>query len=1179
MRKPILLLFFALGFFSLLAQTLILREFIISFGGNELGIGAFYFFWLLWVGIGALVTLTVLRKFIFERFFTLLALYPILAFIELFICINLRSVAGVSWWEFFSFERVFLYLFFLTSFISFFTGIIFTLDALWLKKIKEDSTASVISASYIFEALGSFIAGCLVTFLIANLAHPMLILHLGSIFFSFVASWASIRVKKTSSTWANAILLGVLIIFSFSPQKLVNFSQGLRMKNLLPQGKLVREVYTHYQHIILSELPNQTVLLSNGEIMSSYPEVVDADREAALFFAQADKPERILVFGYGVENTIKSLLKFPVKEITYIIKDRVYYEYVHQNLPSELRWALKDRRLKIIVGAPRQFLKDNKGEFDLALVYTSDPTNLVINSFFTREFYSLLEQNLTDRGVLATRITSAENFLGEEIRNYGSSLYYTLKDVFSEIVIVPGKTNWVFAGDKQSSVTEQPQVLETRVKKFLTRDFSFYPEVFRSMFLARRVSFVKEMYRDNPLFQKIKLINQDDQPLTFFLNLLVLARYSNSYLVHFFKSAQLVGVSIFLIPLIIFICLRFLFLLKIENTTIRRVVFNAKLYQFFSGFLGFSFHLLLIFLFQNRFGTIFQLIGLVNALFMLGLCAGGFGGRFLMKKGEVTTKIIGILFFQALLIMVTYPIFIYSNLAPSMVFAFFVVFFFLSGMITGSSYPLAAKVLEDNQVSLRTTAAHLELLDHWGGSLAGLLVGLFMLPLVGVRNTFFIIIVIVSLLLIIFVLERVPLTMLRRERTPKLLSFPYIRTSYVLAAIALICVIDLSLIEQKREIWKAPVAKRLEVEEDCFWQESPFKAYVCETEEGKEFVVSSEDFAPDVKGFGGPINLRLKVNDQGKILEAEVLKHQETSAYVGDFSELLQQFKGRFVGERFSLDTIDAVSGATITSRAVAAIMDEVSQKIKKGLEGVEIEPTAKRKIIVDEAGIALIIFTVVALILYCLPYNPVIRKIYLFLVVLVLGIRYNLIFSFFHLGNLIMLKFFSLGIISQILIYCIPLILGIFLGQAWCGWLCPFGALQELFGGTGKHLTISEDLAKKARYIKYLFLVFFIFVVSWKRDTLIFSQEPLSTFFLRIPLLSFEKFLSLVVLFFSLFFLRFWCQYFCVCGAFLSLFNKIAIFKRFFIKRYRKCEIGAKGYYDLSCLRCNLCMKKDEQG
>ena len=258
--------------------------------------------------------------------------------------------------------------------------------------------------------------------------------------------------------------------------------------------------------------------------------------------------------------------------------------------------------------------------------------------------------------------------------------------------------------------------------------------------------------------------------------------------------------------------------------------------------------------------------------------------------------------------------------------------------------------------------------------------------------------------------------------------------------------------------------------------------------------------------------------------------------------------------------------------------MDEVSQEIKKGLEGIEIEPAPKRKIIIDEAAIALIIFTIVALILYCSPYNPVVRKIYLFLVVLVLGIRYNLIFSFFHLGNLIMLKVFSLGLLSQILIYSIPLILGIFLGQVWCGWLCPFGALQELFGNTGKHLVVSEDINKKARYFKYLFLIFFIFVVLWKRNTMMFSQEPLSIFFLRTPLLSSEKFLSLVVLFFSLFFLRFWCQYFCVCGAFLSLFNKIAIFKRFFIKRYKQCEIGVKEYYDLSCLHCNLCMKKDEQ-
>ena len=185
MKKASLFLFFALGFFSLLAQTLIIREFIVSFGGNELGIGLFYFFWLFWVGVGSLLTITVLGKFLYKHFLRLLLLYPFLAFIQIFLFISLKTAAGVSWWEFFTFEKVFLYLFIFTSFISFFTGIIFTLGALWFKSAQKDLDASgTIAFAYVFEALGSFVAGCVATILITKLIPPLVILLLAAIVFS-----------------------------------------------------------------------------------------------------------------------------------------------------------------------------------------------------------------------------------------------------------------------------------------------------------------------------------------------------------------------------------------------------------------------------------------------------------------------------------------------------------------------------------------------------------------------------------------------------------------------------------------------------------------------------------------------------------------------------------------------------------------------------------------------------------------------------------------------------------------------------------------------------------------------------------------------------------------------------------------------------------------------------------
>jgi hypothetical protein len=84
-----------------------------------------------------------------------------------------------------------------------------------------------------------------------------------------------------------------------------------------------------------------------------------------------------------------------------------------------------------------------------------------------------------------------------------------------------------------------------------------------------------------------------------------------------------------------------------------------------------------------------------------------------------------------------------------------------------------------------------------------------------------------------------------------------------------------------------------------------------------------------------------------------------------------------------------------------------------------------------------------------------------------------------------------------------------------------------------------------------------------------VFGNEPLSIFFFNPLSLSWQKGLAFLSLFFSLFYLRFWCRYFCASGAFLSLFNRIGIFKN---RNRQGCCISAGSCRDLDCIECNQC-------
>jgi len=156
-----------------------------------------------------------------------------------------------------------------------------------------------------------------------------------------------------------------------------------------------------------------------------------------------------------------------------------------------------------------------------------------------------------------------------------------------------------------------------------------------------------------------------------------------------------------------------------------------------------------------------------------------------------------------------------------------------------------------------------------------------------------------------------------------------------------------------------------------------------------------------------------------------------------------------------------------------------------------------------------------------------------------------------------------------------VPLLV-IFFGNIYCGYICPFGAIQELLGYVVPERfkrPISVETMQKARLVKYglLFVVIIVFFFSRNRTTL--ATDPLISVF------NFQ-FLELSILLIvttaligSVFYTRFWCRYLCPVGAFLSLFNNVVILKRYLpAKKFGSCEFGLTGKDQMDCLYCDRC-------
>lgn len=171
-----------------------------------------------------------------------------------------------------------------------------------------------------------------------------------------------------------------------------------------------------------------------------------------------------------------------------------------------------------------------------------------------------------------------------------------------------------------------------------------------------------------------------------------------------------------------------------------------------------------------------------------------------------------------------------------------------------------------------------------------------------------------------------------------------------------------------------------------------------------------------------------------------------------------------------------------------------------------------------------------------------------------------------------------------------------------YCGWLCPFGALQELTNAAAQRLGVRQIAVPQALHerlwvIKYtLFMCIMALSFYSMRDALILAEaEPFKTaislrFIRAWPFLLFVAALLAA----SLFIERFYCRYLCPLGAGLAIPAKLKIFD--WLKRRpqcgrecrmceTKCTVGAidaigriNANECVLCLRCQVIMNDGSQ-
>ena len=178
-------------------------------------------------------------------------------------------------------------------------------------------------------------------------------------------------------------------------------------------------------------------------------------------------------------------------------------------------------------------------------------------------------------------------------------------------------------------------------------------------------------------------------------------------------------------------------------------------------------------------------------------------------------------------------------------------------------------------------------------------------------------------------------------------------------------------------------------------------------------------------------------------------------------------------------------------------------------------------------------------------------------------------------------------------------LLLGLFLGRLVCGFLCPFGLLQELLYKLPTPKLPKGGWSRSLSRLKYAILAIFVIGIPLFGLAPGFCKYvcPAGTLEAGIPLAILQKplrkllgalftwkvALLLLLLFFCVFAYRGFCRFLCPLGAIYSFFNPCALLGIRVDQEkcihcdacVRHCKMDVKKVCDRECIQCGECMGK----
>lgn len=1134
-RRP-LMLAFLLGCVTMAAQALLLREHLLVYSGNELGIGGFLAAWMFWIGVGGLLGRSragangPLARI-------LLLLLPVAAAIELLMFWHLRRSAGVAVGGAFPLIDLLYWTALAALPVSLLAGFLFT----WLARVNAPGAsgeARAVLLIYGIEALGSAVGGVAVTVACwMELPVPWLVIAVGLLWWGGLT--VALRGRRGWPAWTSAGLAAVLAVAAAIglPAAL---ERGRRESLPVPAGVLVQAtIDTPYQNLAVARLGSTSVILSNAEVSGLFPDE-SAPLDAAILHTLAPDSPRTLVVGLGAPALVCELLARSDGLVSYVGADAHGLEFIAGEVPA-LQACLANPRLEVVAEEPLRYLDGATREsFQLIVYAVPEPRTAQSARFYSTEFMARVARVLARDGVFSFAISATENVLAGSTLQYVARLHQTLKHSFPQVRFTAGEEMRFFAGKEGADLSTGGTVLAERFQRLETLYPDVQPARLATRFEESRIADVAAILSGHPA---VPLITANSPGV--YLHKVLATQDGLAWL----EPLSLPDSRFFLTLLVGLGTLLMATLLAGGRRGPAGQVVPVSL-LLTAGMTGMAGQVLVLLGYQSHFGTLFADFGLLNAFFLAGL---GVGGLLSWHRAAWSRKV------SHVAAPVTCAGIVCLLEAGSTGWSTRVLLGgapLVLGLSVGAMLSLALRRLQELGDSLQQMASSLEFLDHSGAVVGALLAGTLLIPVSGLVDTGWLLVAVGAFPAALAMAEGVGWRGGTRGTVPAAGWRVLLLWGVLLTLLLPLLPASPAGPDPIASTMLGPAVTRSAADPRSSWPE-------CE----------------HIAGWGGPLEMLVELGEDGRVVAASMGRQSETPEYlygVGQWSRGLQGLVATDLCYDCSgtASTVDAFTGATVTGKAVVAAVRCFADP--NGADSA-----------VDEAGggslagalwrVDVVLAALLVLVGGLLYWTGVwwLRSVLLSLLVALAGVWFNLQLT---LEGLIGLAAGAHHAAHNHLLLVLAggaLLWGVLGGAIHCGYICPAGAAMSLLSRIGLRWRLPRSWDLRLRQVKYLAAALIIWglllapAIDWGASDL-----------LRYLFRGRYDFMGAVVLVTvalgTLVWMRPWCRYLCPLGAVLSLAEPCAIAGGLGpSRRSTHCHYGIEVGRDWDCLRCNRCVKQ----